>query len=142
MRTKKFAFEINWPLVVQRNLDNFYSQNKKYTVQQIIAHTISFAVKPGWSFLLHYKFWLIFIRMKQKEKKWKKNPNGQFKKQRFSTPPILKILLKYGFCKKSLRKNEILTSWTLLAHFFSRSGWSGNTARTIALLSWRWGPIG
>ena len=29
--------------------------------------------------------------------------------------------LKYGFCKKSLRKNETLTSWTLLAHFFSRS---------------------
>ena len=47
MRTKKFAFEINWPLVVQRNLDIFYSQNKKYTVQQIIAHTISFAVNQG-----------------------------------------------------------------------------------------------
>ena len=30
-------------------------------------------------------------------------------------------VLKYGFCKKSLRKNETLTSWTLLAHFFSRS---------------------
>ena len=30
-------------------------------------------------------------------------------------------LLKYEFCKKSLRKNETLTSWTLLAHFFSRS---------------------
>ena len=37
--------------------------------------------------------------------------------------------LKYGFCKKSHRKNETLTSWTLLAHFFSRSAlnlcWSG-----------------
>ena len=31
------------------------------------------------------------------------------------------LLLKYGFCKKSLRKNETLISWTLLAHFFSRS---------------------
>ena len=30
-------------------------------------------------------------------------------------------LLKYGLCKKSLRKNESLTSWTLLALFFSRS---------------------
>ena len=26
-------------------------------------------------------------------------------------------LLKYGFCKKSLQKNETLTSWTLLLHF-------------------------
>ena len=37
--------------------------------------------------------------------------------------------LKYGFCKKSLRKNETLTIWTLLAHFFSRlaliCSWSG-----------------
>ena len=33
----------------------------------------------------------------------------------------LTFLLKYEFCKKSLRKNETLTSWTLLAHFFSRS---------------------
>ena len=31
-------------------------------------------------------------------------------------------ILKYGFCKKSLRKNEALTSWTLLGQFFSRSG--------------------
>ena len=40
-----------------------------------------------------------------------------------------KSRLKYGFCKKSLRKNETLTSWPLLAHFFSRSAqiqcWSG-----------------
>ena len=34
---------------------------------------------------------------------------------------IENYLLKYGFCKKSLRKNESLTSWTLLDHFFSRS---------------------
>ena len=34
--------------------------------------------------------------------------------------PTAKVL-KYGFCKKSLRKNETLTIWTLLAHFFSRS---------------------
>ena len=39
--------------------------------------------------------------------------------------PFLALSLKYGFSKKSLRKNETLTSWTLLAHFFSRSGWSG-----------------
>ena len=26
------------------------------------------------------------------------------------------VLLKFGFCKKSLRKNETLTSWTLLQH--------------------------
>ena len=35
----------------------------------------------------------------------------------------LKWLLKYGFCKKSPRKDATLTRWTLLAHFFSC--WSG-----------------
>ena len=33
------------------------------------------------------------------------------------------FFLKYGLCKKSLRKNETLACWTLLAHFFSC--WSG-----------------
>ena len=37
---------------------------------------------------------------------------------------FLGLLLKYGFCKKSLRKNETLTSWTLLTHFFPDQCWS------------------
>ena len=38
--------------------------------------------------------------------------------QHFWSLSTLRSLLKYGFYKKSLRKDATLTSWTLLAHFF------------------------
>ena len=41
--------------------------------------------------------------------------------ERFPHKPRLFLHLKYGFCRKSPRKNETLTSWTLLAHFYSGS---------------------
>ena len=33
--------------------------------------------------------------------------------------PLLWIPLKYGFCNKSFRKDETLTSWTQVEHFFN-----------------------
>ena len=37
---------------------------------------------------------------------------------------VSSCLLKYGFCNKSFRKNETLTSWTLLQHIFPHFwGW-------------------
>ena len=36
--------------------------------------------------------------------------------------------LKYGFCKKSLRKNATLTTWTL-SSFFPDQHWSGKKVR-------------
>ena len=61
-----------------------------------------------------FKQWLV---------KFSKLSNNLFCSRFLSNP------LKYGFCKKSLWKNETLSSWTLLAHFFSRSAqiqcWSG-----------------
>ena len=52
----------------------------------------------------------------------KKKPEfSGFKTKIIWLEPLYCALVKYGFCKKSLRKNETLTSWTLLALFFSRS---------------------
>ena len=44
--------------------------------------------------------------------------------------------LKYGFCKKSPRKDATLTSWTLLASLFSRWAliWKKSEAKSVQLV--------
>ena len=53
---------------------------------------------------------------------------------------IREIHLKYGFCKKSLQKNETLTSCPFFSFFFITFGWvllaTGQRSWTLAKLLW------